>query len=96
MRPLITLWRALLPGAPPPTEPPLDCDACFGVIESLAEAGVRGVHARTLRAAARRHLAHCPDCREHHLRRLHALEQGLHAPSAAAPTPCQRELEERR
>jgi hypothetical protein len=43
-------------------------------LEYLADSAVAGADPDRLRRSARRHLAHCPDCREHHLRRLRELE----------------------
>jgi hypothetical protein len=52
----------------------LTCDECFAILEYLAEEAAAAADAQTLQKAAQRHLAHCPDCREHHLRRLRELE----------------------
>ena len=53
----------------------LTCDECFAILEYLAE----GAHLQTLQKTAQHHLSHCPDCREHHLKRLIELEAQLAA-----------------
>jgi len=67
------LWQ-VLSVAQPGRDTTLSCDECFAILELLAEAAAAGAHAQTLREAVQRHLTHCPDCREHHLRRLYELE----------------------
>lgn len=55
----------------------LTCDECFAILEYLADEAANGADPRILREAVRRHLEHCPDCREHHRLRLSALQTRL-------------------
>ena len=57
----------------------LTCGECFAILEYLAEAAAEGDDLQTLQKAAQRHLARCPDCRAHHLKRLIELEAQLAA-----------------
>ena len=57
----------------------LTCDECFIILEYLAEEAAEGADLQTLQQAAQHHLTHCPDCREHHLKRLIELEAQLAA-----------------
>ncbi len=72
-RPL-PLWQILVRSLQNAPDRDLTCDECFAVLEYLADSAVAGADPDRLRRSARRHLAHCPDCREHHLRRLRELE----------------------
>lgn len=56
---------------------PLTCDECFRLLEALADLAAQGADPAFLRAALRRHLRRCPDCRRHHLRRLAELERWI-------------------
>ena len=51
----------------------LTCDECFAVLEYLANEATEGADPQALLQIARRHLVHCPDCREHHEQRLSRL-----------------------
>ncbi len=51
----------------------LTCDECFAVVEYLADEATAGADPQALLQTARRHLIHCPDCREHRERRLSRL-----------------------
>ncbi|HET7090799.1 MAG TPA: hypothetical protein VFL17_19375 [Anaerolineae bacterium] len=55
----------------------LACDECFVALEYLAELLDADVDPKDLWHAAQRHLARCPDCREHHRQRIHDLEARL-------------------
>lgn len=57
----------------------LTCDECFIILEYLAEEAAEGADLQTLQKAAQHHLSHCPDCREHYLKRLIELEAQLAA-----------------
>lgn len=57
----------------------LTCDECFAILEYLAEEAAEGADLQTLQKAAQHHLTQCPDCREHHLKRLIELEAQLAA-----------------
>ncbi len=73
MRPL---WQILTRAAHSPNTT-LTCEECFVALEYLAElASARG-DPDELWKAAQRHLARCPDCREHHLQRIKELESQL-------------------
>jgi hypothetical protein len=75
MRPLWqTLTRAAGRASPNSV---LACDECFAALEYLAELLDANVDPKDLWHAAQRHLARCPDCREHHRQRIHDLEARL-------------------
>ena len=57
----------------------LTCDECFIILEYLAEEAAEGADLQPLQKTAQHHLSHCPDCREHHLKRLIELEAQLAA-----------------
>ncbi len=64
----------------------LTCDECFAILEYLAGEAAEGADLQTLYQAAQRHLAHCPDCRTHHLQRLRDMEAML-AAHQSEPVP---------
>lgn len=73
------LWEILLAAeSGNPCE--LTCEECLAVIAYLADALASEADPQSVTRAARRHLAHCPDCRQHHARRLRELEILLTAP----------------
>ena len=53
----------------------LTCDECFTLLEYLAGEAAKGADIEILQQAIRRHLEHCPGCREHHLARLLEMEE---------------------
>ncbi|MFC1879755.1 hypothetical protein ACFLZW_07555, partial [Chloroflexota bacterium] len=67
-------WRILMLAAESGARMALNCDECFAILEYLADAAVRGADDDYLIDAVRRHLNRCPTCREHHLKRLQAME----------------------
>jgi len=73
MRPL---WQILTPAAHSPNTT-LTCDECFVALEYLADRINAGADLQVVWQAAQRHLARCPDCREHHLQRIRELESQL-------------------
>jgi hypothetical protein len=52
----------------------VECDECFFVLEYLAQSAIDGMEETQLREAVLGHINQCPDCREHHLKRLSELE----------------------
>ena len=81
MRPL---WQILVRAAESPNNV-LACDECFAALEYLADWLDAGGDPKTLWHAAQRHLARCPDCREHHLQRIRELEARLVESSQSCP-----------
>ena len=81
MRPL---WQILTRAAEVPNSV-LACDECFAALKYLADWLDAGGDPKVLWHAAQRHLARCPDCREHHLQRIHALEARLVEHSQSRP-----------
>lgn len=73
----LSLWQILLKIIPARSNPPLTCDECFILLDHLAEQLAGGTALDSLLQAIHRHLAHCPECREHHLQRLRELEARL-------------------
>jgi hypothetical protein len=55
----------------------LSCDECFQYIEHLAEEALAGIDQATLKDEIRNHLTNCPDCQEHHLKKLAQLEDNV-------------------
>ena len=83
MRPL---WQILTrPAGRASANGVLACDECFAALEYLAELLNADVDPKDLWHAAQRHLARCPDCREHHQQRIHALEARLVESSQSRP-----------
>jgi hypothetical protein len=72
-----SLWRILLDTLDPRTDRAPNCDECFAMIELLADLAASGGDSIAVLSAARRHLVHCPNCREQHLKRLSELEMVL-------------------
>lgn len=70
----IPLWQILAKASQQPARP-LTCEECLVVLEYLADRLLEGAEMDNVRAAARRHLAQCPGCRETRLHRLDVLEQ---------------------
>ena len=68
------IWQILTAAAEPSSEVTLNCDECFAFMEHLADEAIKGVDPNIIHRAIRRHIAHCPDCTEHHLHRLGELE----------------------
>lgn len=52
----------------------LNCDECFVVMEYFIELAEEGLTIEDIKKPLLKHLAHCPDCREHHLQRISELE----------------------
>ncbi len=71
MRPL---WQILIFFKERSQPVSLDCDECFHYMEHLAQEALAGADKATLRIAIKDHLANCPDCQEHHQRRLEQME----------------------
>lgn len=69
-----SIWEILTDAAEPGSEVTLTCDECFAIMKHLADEAVKGADPETLHRAIRRHIAHCPDCNEHHKQRLAELE----------------------
>ena len=83
MRPI---WQILTHAAESPNSV-LACDECFAALDAarLADWLDAGGDPKTLWHAAQRHLARCPDCREHHRQRIHELEARLVERSQSRP-----------
>lgn len=71
-----SLWEILL-AAESNNPRELTCDECFTIIEYLADELASGIDLQTIKRAAQRHLTRCPDCRQHHERRLREIETTL-------------------
>lgn len=53
----------------------LTCDECFLVMEYFVELVLEGVTLDEIKKPLLKHIAHCPDCEEHHLGRLREMEE---------------------
>ena len=71
------IWQILTDAAEPGSEVTLTCDECFAIMEHLADEVIKGVDPNMIHRAIRRHIAHCPDCTEHHQQRLTELESEI-------------------
>ena len=67
-------WQILVVAVENGAIVPLNCNECFLLLEHIAELAMLGTDERFLLQAVSDHLDRCPDCREHHLERLHELE----------------------
>lgn len=67
------LWE-ILAASSSSDDTQLTCDECFAILEYLADEATQGADPQILLQTARRHLAHCPDCRQHYEERLSRLE----------------------
>lgn len=74
MRPL---WQILISVKERRNVDTLTCDECFAFLEHLVEEALSGAGENTIQTAIRQHLANCPDCHEHHLKRLEELEEKI-------------------
>ena len=74
MRPL---WQILISLKEKSQPKPLDCDECFHYMEHLADEAIAGADKSTLQGAIKVHLNNCPDCQEHHQRRLEEMEADI-------------------
>jgi Zn finger protein HypA/HybF involved in hydrogenase expression len=74
VRQMRSLWQILISFRENNNPVSLTCDECFQYMEHLAEEALAGADQTTLQEAIKDHLTNCPDCHEHHLRRLEQLE----------------------
>jgi hypothetical protein len=71
MRPL---WQILISLKERSQTDSLDCNECFHYLEHLADEAIAGADKSTLQRAIKVHLHNCPDCQEHHQRRMEEME----------------------
>ena len=71
MRPL---WQILIAVKDRYQSVSLDCDECFQYMEHLADEAIAGADQEALREAVKDHLANCPECSEHHQKKLDKIE----------------------
>jgi len=69
------LWEILVLARTPGTGITLNCDECFVVMEYLSASPLAEAELERVRGLIQEHLQHCPDCREHHEKKLKELEQ---------------------
>lgn len=69
------LWKIFLNIVDGEKDSEKTCDECFLIMEYFADQAVYGVDNEKLLESARKHLAKCPECREHHLKRLREMEK---------------------
>ncbi len=67
------LWKILLKSKGAERGGTLTCEECFVLVEQLAEQVLDGADWKSAMQVAQAHLARCPECREHHWRRLSEL-----------------------
>jgi hypothetical protein len=70
-----SLWEILTIARQPGQEVILDCDECFTLLDYLADMTIDYESVEVIRATVKNHLKHCPDCREHHLKKLREIEE---------------------
>lgn len=68
------IWKLLIKVSESDQVEKLTCDECFNILDYLADEAIRGIDLNVLREALHRHMEHCADCREHHLKKLEELE----------------------
>lgn len=68
------IWKLLIVVSESDQSVKLTCDECFNILDYLADEAIRGIDLNVLREALHRHIEHCEDCREHHLKKLEGLE----------------------
>lgn len=71
----MTLWQILLKAQAEPAAA-LTCDECVAILNYLAYEILDGTAGESVRQAALKHLARCPNCREHYQRWLRQFEAG--------------------
>ena len=69
-----SLWQILVVFNDRNQSAGLTCDECFLFMEHIAEEAIAGADQESLLKAVQVHLAICPHCRDHHLRKLEAME----------------------
>lgn len=69
------LWEILRAANDPHDYRTLTCDACFAILEFLADCAIAGASREAIFAAAQKHLARCPDCRIEFAQRIEMLER---------------------
>jgi len=74
VRQMRSLWQILISFRENKKAVSLNCDECFQYMEHLAEEALAGADQATLQEAIKGDLTNCPECQEHHLRRLEQLE----------------------
>jgi hypothetical protein len=72
MRPI---WQILIAVMDSSKSVNLNCDECFVVMEYMVDQAVLGADKLFLEEIVERHLENCPDCREHHMKRIRELEK---------------------
>ena len=81
-----SLWQILVAFKERDRYALLTCDECFRYMEHIAEEAIAGADQALLRNAVQDHLMICPDCSEHHLNKLEALEIKIPQEQAAERT----------
>ena len=72
---LRSLWEILTIATQPGQEVVLDCDECFILLDYLVDITIDHESVEVVREIVENHLTHCPDCREHHLKKLGEMEE---------------------
>ena len=75
-----SLWQILVAFKERDRSASLTCDECFRYMEHIAEEAIAGADQAN---AVQDHLMICPDCSEHHLIKLDALEINIPQEQAA-------------
>ncbi|MBE0411891.1 MAG: hypothetical protein IBX69_19350 [Anaerolineales bacterium] len=73
-----SLYEILVYASLSGNEVTLTCDECFLIMEYLVDLAREGWPLDDIKKALFKHTNHCPDCYEHHLKRLKELEQQWH------------------
>ena len=72
---LRSLFEIFIRSSKPGKEYTLTCDECFAVMEYFVELVLEGFTLDEIKKPLLKHIAHCPDCQEHHLGRLREIEE---------------------
>lgn len=72
-----SLWQILVAFKDRNQSAGLTCDECFRYMEHIVEEAIAGADQDSLLEAVQAHHSICPDCREHHFRRLKSMEMNI-------------------
>ena len=72
---LRSLFEIFIQSSMPGKDTSLTCDECFAVMEYFVELVSEGFTLDEIKKPLLKHIAHCPDCQEHHLGRLSEMEE---------------------
>lgn len=72
-----SLFQIFIRSSSSGVEVSLNCDECFVVMEYFVDLALEGIPQERIKQALLQHINHCPDCKEHHIKRLKELEDQM-------------------